>query len=150
MSNDLSPLHIQELDESTIDTDFFETLGHLKAVNLTIEAAQAILRRRVAQGIRTFVARLDDRTVGTASLLVEQKFIHEGGLVGHIEDVATRQGYEGQGIGKHLVTHAVQEAWKQGCYKVILDCNEENQPFYERCGFRAHEIEMRIDRPAEV
>ncbi len=142
-------LSIHELDESTIDADFFATLGHLKAVELTIEAAQAVLRQRIAQGIRTFIARLENRTVGTTSLLVEQKFIHQGGKVGHIEDVATREGYEGQGIGKRLVEHAVREAWNQGCYKVILDCSEENRPFYEHCGFRTHEIEMRIDRPTD-
>jgi hypothetical protein len=32
----------------------------------------------------------------------------------------------------------------------ILDCSKENLPFYERCGFRPHEIEMRIDRPEDI
>jgi glucosamine-phosphate N-acetyltransferase len=144
------PLTIQELDESTLDHEFFTTLGHLKTVNLTIEAACNILRKRIAQGIRTYVARQEHLTVGTASLLVEQKSIHSGGLVGHIEDVATREGYEGRGIGKRLVVHAATEAWRLGCYKVILDCSKENLPFYERCGFRPHEIEMRIDRPEDI
>lgn len=149
MSSPLPNITITDLDEQTIDADFFDTLDHLKSVQLTIESAQAVLRQRLAQGIRTFIARHDGRTVGTASLLVEQKFIHQGGKVGHIEDVATRKGYEGQGIGKRLLEHAVHEAWNAGCYKVILDCSEENRPFYEHCGFRAHEIEMRIDRPTE-
>ena len=29
-----------------------------------------------------------------------------------------------------------------GCYKVILDCSEENAGFYERCGYSRKEIQM--------
>ena len=36
--------------------------------------------------------------IGSTTLLIEQKFIHDGGKVGHIEDVVTRKGYEGFGI----------------------------------------------------
>ena len=34
---------------------------------------------------------------------------------------------------------ALQEA---GCYKVILDCSEENVPFYEKCGLTKKEVQM--------
>ena len=143
---DASP-SVHELNDALLDESFLATLGNLKAVGLDPEAARAVLNRRREQGIRTYVARFDGETVGTASLIVEQKFIHQGGLVGHIEDVSTRSGFERRGIGKMLVEHAVAEAWKLGCYKVILCSEEANQPFYERCGFRPHEREMRIDRP---
>ncbi len=143
---DASPT-VHELDDTLLDESFLTTLGNLKDSGLDPEAARAVLKRRREQGIRTYVARLDGQTVGTASLLVEQKFIHQGGFVGHLEDVATRNGFERRGIGKLLVEHAVAEAWKHGCYKVILCSEEANQPFYERCGFRAHEREMRVDRP---
>ena len=33
------------------------------------------------------VAELDGKIVGTTTLLIESKFIHNGGIVGHIEDV---------------------------------------------------------------
>lgn len=29
-----------------------------------------------------------------------------------------------------------------GCYKVILDCSEDNVRFYERCGFVRKEVQM--------
>lgn len=30
------------------------------------------------------------------------------------------------------------------CYKVILDCNEANQGFYEKLGFKRKEIQMAV------
>jgi N-acetylglutamate synthase-like GNAT family acetyltransferase len=83
--------------------------------------------------------------IGTASLLVEQKFIHQGGMVGHIEDVSVRLGYEKMGVGTALVRHATEQARKLGCYKVILDCSENLIPFYESLGFRCHAVQMRTE-----
>jgi glucosamine-phosphate N-acetyltransferase len=36
-------------------------------------------------------------------------------------------------------------ARNEKCYKVILDCSQENIPFYEKSGFRKHEVSMRYD-----
>lgn len=93
----------------------------------------------------------DDQLVGTISLLMEWKFIHDGGLVGHIEDVATKSGCEGRGIGQALVAHAVEECRRKSldrnrkCYKVILDCDKDLVGFYEKAGFREVGVCMRMD-----
>jgi hypothetical protein len=31
---------------------------------------------------------------------------------------------------------------------VILDCNEDNASFYEKCGFVRKEVQMRFDVPS--
>ena len=54
-------------------------------------------------------------------------------------------GYKDQGVGRALVRHAVAEAKQLGCYKVILSCYEDLVPYYERLGFRRHDVGMRID-----
>lgn len=41
-----------------------------------------------------------NRIVGTASLIVERKFTHHCGKVGHIEDVVTDEACRGKGFGK--------------------------------------------------
>lgn len=33
-------------------------------------------------------------------------------------------------------------AQELGCYKVILDCSEDNVPFYEKCGLTRKEVQM--------
>ena len=91
------------------------------------------------------VAIDDKKIVGSTTLLVEQKFIHDGGLVGHIEDVVVRKDYEGKGIGIKLVTSMLECAKEKNCYKTILDCKDDVKRFYERIGFKRESNCMRYD-----
>ena len=141
----IRPLHPRDFHAG-----FLETLEKLSPLDgLTSMKAYEIFARKMARHhsdiYRIFVAELDDEIIGAITLLVEQKFIHHGGKVGHIEDVATRQGFERRGIGRALVERALAEAVDAGCYKVILDCGEHNVAFYEKLGFKKHEVAMRHD-----
>jgi glucosamine-phosphate N-acetyltransferase len=98
---------------------------------------------RLKQGVKTIVGLQDDKIVGTASYFIESKFLHNGGKVMHIEDVVVVENHRGVGIGKMLILHLVNLGKNENCYKVILDCNENNVMFYEKCGFKKHEIQMR-------
>ncbi len=138
-------VRIRMLFGSDLSNGFLEVLSTLSEVNLTVVEAGEVLRERLRTGIQTFVALTGDRVVGTASFLMEKKFIHGGSYVGHIEDVAVHPDFQGLGIGKSLVRRIQQEARKAGCYKVILNCKDHNVPFYERLGFRRNELEMRYD-----
>ena len=42
---------------------------------------------------------------------------------------------------KHLIRIAKE---KFRCYKIILDCAEKNEKFYEKCGFVKKEIQMAL------
>jgi glucosamine-phosphate N-acetyltransferase len=136
---------VRELTAQDLSEGFLESLASLAEVRLTPPQALEVLRNRQRAGVRTYVARMQGQVVGTATLLLEQKFIHGGGLVGHIEDVAVRGEYQGRGVGSALVQHATEEARKRGCYKVILDCFEHLVPFYGRLGYRRHNFGLRID-----
>lgn len=138
-------LAIRELTAADLTRGFVETMARLAEVRLDADEARAVFRNRLRAGIRTFVAVDGDRVVGTTSLLVEQKFIHGGGRCGHIEDVVVHPDVKLQGVGSTLVRHALDEARKAGCYKVILSCYEDLVPYYERVGFRRHDVGMRID-----
>jgi glucosamine-phosphate N-acetyltransferase len=138
-------LTIGELTGPDLANGFLETLASLAEVNLTPAEAGQVFRTRLRAGVHTYVARLGQRVVGTASLLLEQKFIHGGGWVGHIEDVAVHRDCREQGIGSALVRHATLEARRLGCYKVILNCFEHLVPFYGQLGYRPHDVGLRID-----
>jgi glucosamine-phosphate N-acetyltransferase len=138
---------IRELSGPDINERFLDTLASLAEVHLTVAEAREIFRSQLRSGVRTYIAMIDDQIVGTATLLVEQKFIHRGGRIGHIEDVAVHRDFQKQGIGTVLVRHTTQEAAKFGCYKVILSCFPDRVDFYTRLGYRQYDVGMRLDLP---
>lgn len=83
--------------------------------------------------------------LAAGTLYVEQKFIHEGATVGHIEDVVVAEKARGLGLGKQIVDYLVDRARQLGAYKVILDTREDTVGFYTKLGFHKHEIQMRLD-----
>lgn len=140
-----SEIVIRPMNAVDLRRGFLDTVRALRPTNLTLEQAVEVYRRRMRNKVRTFVALIDGRVVGTASLLIEPKFIHDGGVTGHIEDVAVHPEFQGKGIGAMLVDRLLAESRKEGCYKVILDCAEKVIPFYEKMGFHKWERAMRID-----
>jgi glucosamine-phosphate N-acetyltransferase len=138
-------LCIGEVTASDLQHGFLEALAGLAPVELSADQAHKLLRERSRSGIRTYVARLETRVIGTASLILEQKLIHGGGRAGHIEDVAVHPDFRGHGIGTTLVQHATAEARRLGCYKVTLDCFEHLVPFYGHLGYRRENVGLRLD-----
>jgi len=88
------------------------------------------------------VAVSTSNTVGTASLLIEQKI--NGRVAGHIEDVVVSKSHRGRGIGGSLIKDLIRVAKKEQCYKVILSCSDKNVPFYNKFGFIKTENSMRL------
>eukprot|EP00917_Polyrhabdina_sp_WS-2016_P010576 GHVP01023304.1.p2 GENE.GHVP01023304.1~~GHVP01023304.1.p2 ORF type:complete len:150 (+),score=25.27 GHVP01023304.1:1257-1706(+) len=84
--------------------------------------------------IYVVIDRKIDKVIGTASLIIEQKFIRKCGKVGHLEDVCIQKEYNKKGIGKNIIKYCMEKAKEYGCYKIIGDCKNELLPFYEKCG----------------
>lgn len=140
---------IRELKEEDLSNGFVETLSNLsevgKLANDTIRKRE-ILREIKNKNYRIVIAEdnQNHQIIGSATLLIEQKFIHNGGKAGHIEDVVTRKGYEGKGIGREILKELIKIAKDNECYKIILDCDEKLVKFYEKLGFKKHSIMMRL------
>ncbi|KAI9493895.1 acyl-CoA N-acyltransferase [Zychaea mexicana] len=97
------------------------------------------------------IAICDDRqnkVVAAGTIFVERKFVHNNGLVGHIEDIAVDGNQQGKKLGLRIIETLKYIGAKKGCYKVILDCSAKNIPFYEKCGFTQKEYEMAWYVPA--
>ena len=111
-------------------------------------AAKAILKEIKTNPLRKiFVAVTNDNqdwVIGTTTLLVEPKFIFRGGKVRHIEDVSVKVEYQRRGIGFKLVNHATKQAALMGCVKTVLDCSDENLPFYQKVGYCYQDNCMKI------
>jgi glucosamine-phosphate N-acetyltransferase len=139
---------VRELREADFDRGFLDTLSNLSDTGgLTAKGGRSIFRAMKRDPLyHVFVAVSGDgEVIGATTLLVEKKFIHRGGSVGHIEDVVVRKGHEGKGVGGSVVRAAVEKARESGCYKVILDCKSDLVDFYKRLGFGVHDVGMRID-----
>ena len=143
----MSELIIRKIIESDLENNFLESLDNLKkASDLDLDIAKEILRKILDDENHIIhVAEMDGMVVGSTTLLIEQKFIHKGGLVGHIEDVVVKKEFEGQGIGMKLVKSLLDVAKQKNCYKTILNCTNNLRPFYKKMGFKQTTNEMRFD-----
>jgi len=143
----MSEIEIREIEEDDLERGFLETLDFLRnASSLDKTKAKEILKKIKQNSNHIIHVAIDGKKiVGTTTLFIEQKFIHDGGLVGHIEDVVVRKDYEGKGIGIKLVTSLLERAKEKNCYKTILDCKDDVKQFYERIGFKRESNGMRYD-----
>ncbi|WP_254924654.1 GNAT family N-acetyltransferase [Aeromonas sp. A35_P] len=60
--------------------------------------------------------------------------------VGIIEHVVTASAFRRRGISRQLLTHALELAWQQDCYKVMLlsgEGRDDAHRLYEKLGFKA-------------
>ena len=143
----MSEIIIREIEEDDLEKGFLETLDFLRnASDLDKNKAKEILKK-IKQNPNhiIYVAIADKKIIGSTTLLIEQKFIHDGGLVGHIEDVVVRKDYERKGIGIKLVTSMLEHAKEKNCYKTILDCKDDVKQFYEKIGFKRESNGMRYN-----
>ena len=65
-----------------------------------------------------------------------------------MEDLFVQEEFRGQGLGKQMVKAAVEEAKKEGCYKVICTSRYEREQvhkMYQNLGFNDYGKEFRIN-----
>jgi len=143
----MSEIIIRELKEEDLWNGFLKSLDSLKqASNIEKSKAKEIFDKINANPDHIIaVAEKDGEIVGSTTLFIESKFIHDGGLVGHIEDVVVNKEYQGQKIGEKIMKYLIEISKKRGCYKTILDCTDEVKPFYEKLGFKQVASELRLD-----
>lgn len=132
---------IRKLKESDIDLDFLNLVCQFRETNLTVWQARLIFRKYkpVIYGI------FDKTLIGIATLIIEHKFIRNGGVVGHIEDVIVDNRNRKLGVGSDLVKYLIEESRKAGAYKVILNCESSLERWYSKLGFENTDLGMRID-----
>lgn len=143
----MSNITVRKILESDLDSGFLESLDSLrKASDLNKNKAKEILKK-ISQNPDhvIFVAEHQKKIIGSTTLLIEQKFIHNGGKVGHIEDVVVSEKFQSRGIGAIIIKTVLEYAKSQGCYKTILDCDDSVRQFYEKLGFSRHSSGMRYD-----
>lgn len=144
MNNDI---HFIRLTEYNLK----EYLNILETLSNTIEKRDSVLNLMtfykladLYPHIQIWIIKNKDTFIGCGTIIIEQKFIHKCGKVGHIEDLCILPEYQGKGYGKKLIEKLTDISKSNECYKIILNCNEKNKSFYSNCGFKETNTQMSI------
>ncbi|KAF2425516.1 putative glucosamine 6-phosphate acetyltransferase, partial [Tothia fuscella] len=81
------------------------------------------------------VVNLEDKIVASGTCLLERKFIHNMGVVGHVEDLAVARDQKGKKMGLRVLEALVHIASCNGAYKTMVNCTEANEAFHAQTGF---------------
>lgn len=93
--------------------------------------------------LKVFILINQNKIIGSGSIFKLEK-LHNNS-VGLIEDVIIDENFRGKSYGKKIIQHLKDYGIKNwGCYKVILNCIESNNVFYEKCGFEKCGVQFKI------
>ena len=143
----MADLIIRELEEKDFKNGFLTTLDVLRETSSMSEDKALEIFKKIKSNPEhiIIIAEIEGKVIGSTTLLIEPKFIHQGGVVGHIEDVVVDKKFQGKKIGEKIITQVLEIAKNHGCYKTILDCSDSVKPFYEKLGFKQVANELRLD-----
>jgi predicted GNAT family acetyltransferase len=101
-------------------------------------------------GMTVFIGFAGALAAAAATLIVVPNLTRNGASYALVENVVTHAEHRQRGYAGAVIGHAVAEAWKAGCYKVMLltgSTNPATLRFYENCGFAQDKTGYQIRRP---
>ena len=122
--------------------EIFSLLSQLTSAPLISEKSYNDIINNLDDNHNIFVYVLDNKIVGMITLLHEQKLIYNGSKILHIEDLVVDKEYKNRGIGRDLINYCLDKISKEEYYKIILDCSEELERYYNKFGFEKKNIQM--------
>jgi len=140
-------LHIRPLASTDYSRGHLSVLSVLTVVSDPGEDAWKAQFTAMRNTPRTYyqiviVSKATDTIVGAGCVFIERKFLRGLGSVGHIEDIAVDKKQQGKKLGLRIIQALTHISENSGCYKTILNCSDDNIPFYKKCGFERKENEM--------
>lgn len=97
----------------------------------------------------SLIAKIGEIVVGLINFSLHQTAITPG-MSGMIDELIVSEDYRGQGIGKKLVSSAINRCRQLGCWELEVSTEKVNtraREFYKRCGFEENSVllEMHFD-----
>lgn len=132
-------MKVRPLQSGDYHRGFLQILSQLTSVG-DVSLAQFLNRfaQMRASGdyyVTVIVDTRYDKIIGSATLVLEHKFIHGCSVRGRLEDVVVDDTYRGKQLGKLIVVTVSLLAERLGCYKMSLDCKDKLIPFYSSIGY---------------
>lgn len=140
-------LYVRPLQSNDFKNGVIEVLKQLTSVGNITESNYrdqfATMKSCNGTYYQTVIVDKSDETsekvIGSATLMVERKFIHDCANRGLIEDVIVSDQYRGKSLGTLILLSLIELGKSLGCYKITLNCKDKMIPYYERLGFVAEE-----------
>lgn len=134
-------MNIRLIAASELD-DLLDLYSHLHEADAPLPARSTVenVWRKIqgGPGYNCFGVFENGRLVSTCILCVLPNLTRSCRSCGVIENVVTHPDFRRRGFGKAVLGYALQHAWSQGCYKVMLLTGRKNEAtfrFYESAGF---------------
>ena len=119
--------------------EFVEVMNEFRNFSISKEQFQYIFDQMEKTGNTfNYVARENEKgpIIGTAKLVIECKFYHNGRKVAHVEDLVIKKEHNGKGYGSLFLKIIEDIACIFECYKLTLECETDLLPFYEKNNFK--------------
>ena len=124
-------------------TAYLELMEQFRPINKIIAFEQFCeLYDKIFTNSEIYVARLEDKIVGSITIIYEQKFINGCAIYAHIEDVIVDENHRHLQIGSKLLTYAKEMSTSKNCFKTTLVCSKDVSSFYLKNNFEERGINM--------
>ena len=137
-------MQFRNLQKNDFNLGYLDLLSQLTEVNknnISFEKFSNFIDK-LGENHKIIIIINNNKIIATGTLLIENKIIHSISKVGHIEDIVVDSNSKGLGIGKQIINYLTNLAKENNCYKVILNCNDNNIGFYQKCGYQKKETQM--------
>ena len=148
----MTDIIIREAKESDLLTirqltfELIETMGDNEGIDIKLiaENCQNLLSEANSY---ILVAEIEGVVVGFINFTTRKTILHRG-LSGLIDEIIIAESYRGKGIGKQLLSSAIEKSRQLGCCEVEVSTEKTNikaREFYRQCGFTERGVLFEID-----
>ena len=148
----MTDIIIREAKESDLLTikqltlELIEAMGNTEAIDIKLiaENCQNLLSE---VNSHILVAEIEGVVFGFLNFTTRKTILHRG-LSGLIDEIIVAKSYRGKGIGKQLLSSAIEKSRQLGCCEVEVSTEKTNikaREFYRQCGFTERGVLFEID-----
>lgn len=148
----MTDIIIREARESDLLTikkltlELIETIGNTEGMDIKLiaENCQNLLSKANSY---ILVAEIEGVVVGFVNFTTRKTILHRG-LSGLIDELVVAKSYRGKGLGKQLLSSAIEKSRQLGCCEVEVSTEKTNikaREFYRQCGFTERGVLFEID-----
>ena len=126
--------------------ELIEAMGNTEGIDIKLiaENCQNLLSEANSH---ILVAEIGGVVVGFVNFTTRKTILHRG-LSGLIDEVIIAKSYRGKGLGKQLLSSAIEKSRQLGCCEVEVSTEKTNikaREFYRQCGFTERGVLFEID-----